>query len=176
MELSREQRRVAIVVGSGGVKSAAVLGLWQALRREGIQVSMAVGSSGGSICAAMIALGHGAIELKALTRDLWTPNLMSGYTCSLRSVHSGESRFTEWSGLADGQELTNPGRGQFSPGPRSVAPTVWWANHQDTATGQASSQARQYRMAWICGRPLCATRLPARASSIPICTRHSVTS
>lgn len=112
MEPSREQRRVAIVVGSGGVKCAAVLGLWQVLRREGIQVSMAVGSSGGSIYTAMIALGHGATELKALTHDLWTPNLMSGYTSSLRSVHSGESRFTERSGLADGQELTNPGRGQ----------------------------------------------------------------
>jgi NTE family protein len=102
----RHDRKVAVVVGSGGIKCAAVLGLWQALGREGIEISMAVGSSGGSIYAAMMALGYDAATAEAKTVDLWTPDLMSGYTSQLRAVQSGASRFTERSGLADGERLT----------------------------------------------------------------------
>lgn len=102
----RHKRRVAVVVGSGGIKCAAVLGLWQALGREGIEISMAVGSSGGSIYAAMMALGYDAATAEAKTVELWTPDLMSGYTSQLRAVQSGASRFTERSGLADGQRIT----------------------------------------------------------------------
>ena len=105
--MNRQGRRVAIVVGSGGMKCASALGLWQVLQREGIEVSMAVGSSGGSIYAAFMALGHDAATAEALTVDLWTPDMMSGYTSRLRAVQSGKSRFTERSGLADGQRLTN---------------------------------------------------------------------
>jgi NTE family protein len=76
------------------------------LKREAIEVSMAVGSSGGSIYAALMALGYEAADAEALTVNLWTADLMSGYTSQLRAVQSGESRFTERSGLADGQQLT----------------------------------------------------------------------
>jgi NTE family protein len=101
----RQKRRVAIVVGSGGIKCAAALGLWQVLQREGIEISMAVGSSGGSIYAAIMALGYDAATAEAMTVKLWTPDLMSGYTSRLRAVQSGASRFTERSGLADGRRL-----------------------------------------------------------------------
>ena len=104
--MMRDKRRVAVVVGSGGIKCAASLGLWQVLKREAIEVSMAVGSSGGSIYAALMALGYEAADAEALTVNLWTADLMSGYTSQLRAVQSGESRFTERSGLADGQQLT----------------------------------------------------------------------
>ncbi len=100
-----QKRRVAIVVGSGGIKCAAALGLWQVLQREGIEISMTVGSSGGSIYAAMMALGHDAATVEAMTVSLWTPDLMAGYTSELRAVQSGASRFTERSGLVDGQKL-----------------------------------------------------------------------
>jgi NTE family protein len=109
----RQKRRVAIVVGSGGIKCAACLGLWQVLLREGIEVSMAVGSSGGSIYAAVMALGYDAAEAEALTINLWTLDLMSGYTSQLRSVQSGVSPFTERSGLVDGQRLTHRLREAF---------------------------------------------------------------
>ena len=103
--MSRQGRPVAIVVGSGGIKCAAALGLWQVLQREGIEVSLAIGSSGGSIYAACMALGYDAATAEALTVDLWTPDLMSGYTSQLRAVQSGKTRFTERSGLADSQRL-----------------------------------------------------------------------
>jgi NTE family protein len=38
---------VALVIGSGGIKCAAALGVWKLLQREGIDVSVAVASSGG---------------------------------------------------------------------------------------------------------------------------------
>jgi len=103
---TRQERRVAIVVGSGGIKCAAALGLAQVLEREGIEISMAVGSSGGSIYAALMALGYELAAAEALTVKLWTPDLMANYTAQLRSVQSGATRFTERSGLADGQLLT----------------------------------------------------------------------
>ena len=52
--------RVAVVIGSGSVKCAAALGLLKVLDREGISIDLIVGCSGGSLYAAMIALGRNA--------------------------------------------------------------------------------------------------------------------
>ena len=51
--------RVAVVIGSGGLKCAAALGMLRVLQREGIAIDMAVGCSGGSFFATAIALGAG---------------------------------------------------------------------------------------------------------------------
>ena len=85
-----ENRSVAVVIGSGGVKCAASIGLWQTLREEGIQVSMLIGSSGGGMYAAAI---------EEMTLNFWTGDLMTGYLTNLKAVTSGDMRFTEKSGL-----------------------------------------------------------------------------
>lgn len=54
---SPNRRRVALVVGSGGIKCAASLGLLRVLEREGIKIDLLVGCSGGSLYAAGIAKG-----------------------------------------------------------------------------------------------------------------------
>jgi NTE family protein len=69
--------RVAVVLGSGSVKCAAALGLLKVLRREGIGIDMIVGCSGGSLYAALIALGHDVETAEAMTRRLWTKDLTS---------------------------------------------------------------------------------------------------
>lgn len=69
--------RVAVVLGSGSVKCAAALGLLKVLQREGIGVDMVVGCSGGSLYAALIALGHDVETAEAMTRRLWTRELTS---------------------------------------------------------------------------------------------------
>ena len=51
-------KRLAVVIGSGGVKCAAALGLWKVLLREGINIDMFVGCSGGSIYAPAMALNY----------------------------------------------------------------------------------------------------------------------
>ena len=66
-------KRVALVIGAGGVKCAAALGLWKVLQRENIQLDLLVGCSGGSIYSAVMALGHDQATCERLTRELWTP-------------------------------------------------------------------------------------------------------
>jgi len=65
-------KRVALVIGSGGVKCAAALGLQHALEREGIGLDMVVGCSGGSLYAALAALGFSLEEATKATFQLWT--------------------------------------------------------------------------------------------------------
>lgn len=71
-EVARTRPQIGLVVGSGGMKCAAALGLWQVLRREGIDVDMAVGCSGGSIYAALMALGFTIEESLDFNVRLWT--------------------------------------------------------------------------------------------------------
>lgn len=113
VEPGRQTKRVGLVIGSGGVKSAAALGLWQVLQREGIDVSVAVGCSGGSLYAAVIALGYGLETAEQVTVDFWTPEIMKGYSTNLREVQSGAVRFTERSGLADDGPLNNALRNTY---------------------------------------------------------------
>ena len=65
-------KRVALVIGAGSVKCAAALGLWRTLGRHGIELDMVVGCSGGSIYAAVMALGYDVDTCERLTRELWT--------------------------------------------------------------------------------------------------------
>lgn len=69
-------RRVALVIGAGGVKCAAALGLWRVLQREGIEIDLVVGCSGGSIYAATMALSLSVEECERLTQQLWTREVM----------------------------------------------------------------------------------------------------
>lgn len=94
-------RRLALVIGSGSVKCAAALGLWNVLQREGIALDMVVGCSGGSLYAAGIALGEDVERFIANTLDLWTADVMSGYTTNLRAAMTREMTYTERSGLID---------------------------------------------------------------------------
>jgi NTE family protein len=65
-------KRVALVIGSGSVKCAAALGLQRVLEREGIELDLVVGCSGGSLYAATIAMGFPVEKSVAETRRLWT--------------------------------------------------------------------------------------------------------
>lgn len=67
--------RIAVVIGSGSVKCAAALGLLKVLQREGIGIDLLVGCSGGSLYAAIIALGHEPARAEEMTRRLWTKEL-----------------------------------------------------------------------------------------------------
>jgi NTE family protein len=99
------QKRVALVIGSGAVKCAAALGLWQVFQEAGIQTCMAVGCSGGSLFASIMALGGELSVARQMTLDFWTNELLEGYTANLRAALSGEKQFTERSGLIDDQVL-----------------------------------------------------------------------
>ena len=70
-------KTVAVVVGSGALQCAAAIGLWRVLEREGVDVDLAVGCSGGAIYAALHALGATPDEAEALTARLWTRGVLA---------------------------------------------------------------------------------------------------
>ncbi len=63
--------KVGLVIGSGGIKCAAGIGLWRALDRAGIRPDLVVGCSGGSLYTTMIALDRDPDEAEAFTVGMW---------------------------------------------------------------------------------------------------------
>lgn len=57
--------KVAVVVGSGGLKCVAAIGAIGVLLRAGVPIDMVVGCSGGSLCAAWLARGAGDAQAEA---------------------------------------------------------------------------------------------------------------
>jgi len=94
-------KRIALVIGSGGIKCAAAAGLWRVLQEEGIVVDSVVGCSGGSMYAALIANHVDVQIMEDWSKTLWTSDIMHGYTESLKASKDGSLRFNERSGLVD---------------------------------------------------------------------------
>ena len=95
------KKRIALVIGSGGIKCAAAAGLWRVLQAEGIVVDSVVGCSGGSMYAALIANHVDVQVMEEWSRTLWTSDIMQGYTENLKASKDGTLRFNERSGLVD---------------------------------------------------------------------------
>ena len=60
----------AIVLGSGGVRSIAALGMVEVLAREGLAPDLIVGCSAGAMCGALIGAGHEATESVGIATSL----------------------------------------------------------------------------------------------------------
>ncbi len=71
------KKRVALVIGSGSVKCAAAIGMQQVLLREGIEIGMVVGTSGGSMYAALIAMGITPERAAEMSTQMWTREVTS---------------------------------------------------------------------------------------------------
>ena len=95
------KKRIALVIGSGGIKCAAAAGLWRVLQSENIEVDSVVGCSGGSMYAATIANHIDVNVVEEWSRNLWTSDIMQGYTENLKATKDGSLRFNERSGLVD---------------------------------------------------------------------------
>lgn len=111
--LQHPAKRVTLVIGSGGIKCAASIGLWRVLNREGIGIDRVIGASGGSLYAAMMALDFGVDDAARLTQEVWTSDLVDGYASGLKAALSGEAAFTERSGLTDDSVLNRRMRTVF---------------------------------------------------------------
>ena len=94
-------KRVSLVIGSGGIKCAAAIGLWRVLQSENIEVENVVGCSGGSMYAALIANHVDEKTMEEWSKTLWTSDIMHGYVENLKASKDGSLRFTERSGLVD---------------------------------------------------------------------------
>lgn len=67
--------QLALVLGSGGVRSIAALGIAERLAREGIRPDLIVGCSSGALFGAQIAHGMHGEEAVCLATTLWSAEL-----------------------------------------------------------------------------------------------------
>ena len=102
---NQEKPRVALVIGSGGIKCAAAAGMWRVLQDEGIEINSVVGCSGGSLYATQIANNVDVNVMQEQSTLLWTSEIMQGYTANLKATKDGTLRFTERSGLVEDSVL-----------------------------------------------------------------------
>jgi NTE family protein len=67
--------RLAFVLGSGGVRSIAAVGIAEVLEREGIRPDLVVGCSSGALFGATIALGMTPEQSLRTATELWSQEL-----------------------------------------------------------------------------------------------------
>ncbi|MEO1290950.1 MAG: patatin-like phospholipase family protein, partial [Chloroflexota bacterium] len=79
MSSIRNKPKVGVIIGSGSVKSTAAIGLFQVLAREGIDVDMIVGTSGGAVVGASIALGPSLKDASHRIHNNWTKEVMTEF-------------------------------------------------------------------------------------------------
>jgi NTE family protein len=72
---ARGQPRLALVLGSGGVRSIAALGIAEVLATEGIRPDLIVGCSSGALFGATLALGLSSREALDTATSLWSADL-----------------------------------------------------------------------------------------------------
>lgn len=104
---------ITLVIGSGAIKCAASLGMWQVLLEENIEVDMVVGCSAGSIYGAGIALGMSLEEIKYWSERTWTTELMQDYIVNLKASKDGSLKYNERSGLVNDSVLNSKFRDIF---------------------------------------------------------------
>jgi NTE family protein len=117
--MSASKKRVALVIGSGAIKCAASIGMFQVLKEENIEIDLVVGCSGGAIYGVGIAAGMDPGEIQELSDSTWTRELMQGYLVNLKASKDGSLKFNERSGLVDDSYLNEKllciaGERQFS--------------------------------------------------------------
>src|SRR5262249_53310917 len=72
--------KIALVLGSGGIKTIASLGLLRVLVRERIPVDLVVASSGGSLFGTSYALYPGELEkIEGFLWSYWKPEIFRDF-------------------------------------------------------------------------------------------------
>ncbi len=99
--MTKTKRKVALVIGSGAIKCAASIGMFQVLEEEDIEVGLVVGCSGGAIYGVGIAAGMPLDDIQKLSNSTWTKDLMQDYMVNLKASKDGSLKFNERSGLVN---------------------------------------------------------------------------
>lgn len=83
-------RGIGVVLGGGGARGFAHIGLLRALQELGIPIDVAGGSSMGAFFAALLACGRGLDEIEAIARDTFVArNLLNDYVLPTISLIRG---------------------------------------------------------------------------------------
>lgn len=70
--LPHKPYKLALVIGSGGIRSVVGIGVFQALQESGLEPDLIVGCSAGALFGAALAEGHGAQAALKKAEQLWT--------------------------------------------------------------------------------------------------------
>lgn len=97
--------RIAVVIGSGGLKCAAAAGMYRVLKRHGVEADLAVGCSGGALYAAFLAMGLDVAAVERHTLSLEKDLLRKLH---LRSLSRG--LLARWFGFNERFGLVNDRR------------------------------------------------------------------
>jgi len=83
-------RSVGLVLGGGGAKAFAEIGVLRALEKAGVPVDVVGGTSMGAVIGALAALGHDAQAVHATLREALLLKPFSGLTLPVVSLLSGK--------------------------------------------------------------------------------------
>lgn len=115
MTATAQTPRIALVLGSGGIKCIASIGLLKVLAREHIMPDIIVGSSGGSLFGAVFAAGEDPAEIEHLVLKMWQKKEFRDikYLDILKMFFPKIFRFNESFGLIRGNRIENILRAYF---------------------------------------------------------------
>lgn len=128
---------LALVLGSGGVRSVAALGLVERLAREGIRPAVVVGCSSGALFGAQVALGMPGAEALRLATTLWSAELTQQrrWRAYLQLVAPRLAGFGQGFALRDDQLITERIRRAFGDARLEQLPTPLRVAATEAATG-----------------------------------------
>ncbi len=129
-------KRLALVIGSGAIKCAASIGMYQVLREEGLEADLVVGCSGGAIYGVGIAAGMSPETIRGISDATWSKELMEGYLVNLKASRDGTLSFSERSGLVNDAYLNDRLHAITAERNFSDLPTPLIVVATDMATGE----------------------------------------
>lgn len=135
--------RFALVLGSGGVKSIASLGVVEVLEEAGIRPDLIVGCSAGAVFGGVVASGHSAAECLRLAQSLWSREITSvrrreaWLDLALSPMGMGRGdRFGETFALRDDRLILERIRCAFGDRQLEELPIPMVVNATDAQTGE----------------------------------------
>lgn len=133
----KRRPRLGVVIGSGGIKCTAAMGLWRVLKREGIQIDMLVGCSGGSLYAALMAIGRDFDFVEQMNVRWWTGTFdRIDYPALLRAALPRVFGFSPRFGLVHDQRINVVGREMMGENTFAETQTPLYIVACDLATGE----------------------------------------
>jgi len=137
-------RRLALVLGSGGVRSVAALGIAEVLASEGLRPDLLVGCSSGAIFAATIAMGLSSKDALELSMKLWSADLTqkTRWQAYAQLIAPKLFGFDAGFSLRDAHSIANRIREAFNSRLLQDLPTPLRVVTTETATGDCAVLTR----------------------------------
>jgi NTE family protein len=136
--ITGERPRIALVLGSGGVRSAAALGVVEALSAEGLYPDIVVGCSSGALFGALVASRIPTQDALAQAVSLWSQDLTQRqrWRSYLQLLAPGLFGFNDDFGLRDSALIRQRISAAFGQAQIDRLPVAFRVVTTDACTGQ----------------------------------------